>query len=126
MSGSTSRRLAGVISWAIDGDAWDVVGPLEYQPTDVTVEDMKGQSGVEGYSEMPQVGIISVKLRDRGDETVQSLAAKRNATISATLANGKSVYGAGMWRSGEPPRVNSQDGTFDIEFHGPSVTEYTT
>lgn len=126
MSGTTSRRLAGIISFTIDGDTWDVVGPLEYRPTDVTVETMKGQSRVEGFSEMPMEGMISAKLRDRGDTAVQALSALRNSTLIANAANGKSVYGAGMWRVGEPPSVNTQDGTFDITFNSDSVTEQTT
>jgi len=125
MSGTTSSRLAGIISFTIDGDTWAVVGPLEYVATDVEVTTLKGQSGVEGYSEMPCEGTISAKLRDRGDEAVASLSAKRNATLVAVAANGKTIYGSGMWRTGTPPKVNTQDGTFDIEFAGPSVTEAT-
>lgn len=125
MSGSTSRRLAGVAAMTIDGDAWDVVSELEYSPSTVTRETMKGQTAVEGYSEMPQQGYMSMTLRDRSDETVYSLNQKTNATIVAQLANGKTVYGAGMWQTGEIG-VNTQEGTFSIKFEGASVVESTT
>jgi hypothetical protein len=125
MSGSTSRRLAGIVSFTVDGDTWDVVGPLEYQPTDVTVETIKGQSRVEGYGEMPEAGAISAKLRDQGSAALAALGAKRSATVIAVAANGKTVYGAGMWRVGPPLKANTQDGTFDIEFNSDSVTEST-
>lgn len=124
MSGTISRRLAGVVSFTIDGDAWDVVGPLEYSPSYVTRETVKGQSRVEGYSEMPMQGYVSVKLRDRGDETVQSLNGITNSTIVALLANGKTVYGAGMWQVGEIG-VDTQEGTFTVKFESDTVTEST-
>lgn len=123
MSGSTAFRVAGVVSLAIDGESWDVKGPLSYMVSDSTVETVKGQSGVVGYSELPSQGAMSMKLFDRGDEAVATLAAKRNATITAVLANGKTVYGSNMWRVGEPPDVDTLDNSFDIKFEGISVTE---
>lgn len=123
MSGSTSRRLAGVVGFTIDGDAWDAVGDVDYQPDGFTVETLKGQTRVEGYSEMPMQGSISATLRDRGDVAVRGLAEKRSASIIVQAANGKTVYGYGMWRVGEPPSVKTSDGTFTIKFEGDSVTE---
>ena len=108
----------------IDGDAWDVVGDLEYSPTTVARETLKGQTAVEGYSEMPQQGSMSARLRDRADETVYSLNGKTTSTIIAQLANGKTVYGYGLWQTGEIA-VNTQEATFTIRFEGPSVVEST-
>lgn len=50
---------------------------------------------------------------------------KRNATLVAVAANGETIHGSSLWRTHTPPKVNTQDGTFDIEFAGPSVTEAT-
>lgn len=125
MSGTTSRRLAGVASATIDNEAWDVVGDAEYMPDGASVETLKGQSRVEGFSEMPNPGFISFTLRDRGDESVQALGAKRNATVILVSANGKVVSGYGMWRVGEPPSVKTSDGTFSIRFESDLVTEDT-
>lgn len=117
-------RLAGIASLTIDGDAWDVTGDLEYSPSTVTRETLKGQSRVEGYSEMPQQGYIACTLRDRGDATVFSLNGKTISTIVVQAANGKTIYGAGMWQTGEIA-VRTQEGTFSIRFEGPSVVEST-
>ncbi|MDE2342917.1 MAG: phage tail tube protein [Betaproteobacteria bacterium] len=121
---STSKRLAGVASMTIDGDVWDVVGDLEYSPSTVARETLKGQTAVEGYSEMPTQGYISARLRDRADETVYSLNGKTGTTIIAQLANGKTVYGYGLWQTGEIG-VNTQEATFSIKFEGASVVEST-
>jgi len=122
MSGTAGGRLAGVISLTIDGDTWDVVNDWEYSPNTVVRETLKGQSRVEGYSEMPQQGYMSGALRDRHDATVYSLASKTSCTIVAQLANGKTVYGANMWQVGEIG-VRTQEGSFTIRFEGPSVIE---
>ncbi len=123
MSGTrTTKRLAGVASITIDGDAWDIVGDLEYSPTTVTRETLKGQTAVEGYSEMPMEGFISMRLRDRADATVYSLNGKTSTQIIAQLANGKTVYGYGMWQVGELG-VNTQEATFSIRFESGEVVE---
>src|SRR5580698_8595803 len=114
MSGS-SRRIAGVIALTIDGDTWDVVGDAEYCTANTERSTVKGQSRVEGYSEMPKEVYFSANLRDRSDATVLSLNGKTNATIIAMLANGKTFYGAGMWQTGEIA-VRTQEGSFNIKF----------
>jgi hypothetical protein len=125
MSGSVKGRLAGVVAATIDGDAWDVASACEYSPNTVLRAVVKGQTAVEGFSEMPQEGYISFTLRDRGDETVYSLNGKTNATVVVQLANGKTVYGAGMWQAGEFG-VATQEGTLPVRFEGQNVIESTT
>lgn len=123
MSGTlTSRRLAGVVSFTIDGQAWDVVGDCEYSPSVVTRETLAGQSRVEGFSEMPRQGYISANLRDRGDATVLSLNQVTSSTIVVQLANGKTVFGYGMWQVGEIG-VRTQEGSFSIRFESDNVAE---
>ncbi len=106
----------------INGDAWDVVSDLVWQPTMVQRETLKGQTAVEGYSEMPMQGMIGAKLRDRPDASVQALNGLTNATIVVTQANGKTISGAGMWNT-ELGEVNTQEGSFSIKFEGANVTE---
>jgi hypothetical protein len=124
MSGTASRRLAGIASLTIDGDAWDVVSDLAWQSTVVQRETLKGQTRVEGYSEMPMQGMISAKLRDRPDVAAQTLNLITNSTIVVLQANGKTIYGTGMW-SVECGEVNTQEGTFSVKFEGPDVDEST-
>lgn len=122
MSGSTNMRLAGVIALTIDGMTWSVVGEAEYSPSLVTRETLKGQSGVDGYSEMPTAPFFSANVRSSGNAPIASLNAKVNATIVAQLANGATLFGAPMWQVGELS-VNTQEGTVNVRFEGPSLIE---
>lgn len=117
------NRLAGVATMSIDGVTYMVAGGAEYQVSDFSVETLEGQSGVDGTKEMPKAGMIKAKLRDGGQVSMTALAAKRSSAVVLQMANGKVAVGTGMWRSGEVPSVNTEDGTFDIEFAGNDVTD---
>lgn len=119
-----SRLLGGIVSFTIDGDTWNAVDAVEYTPTMVLRETAKGQSAVEGYTEMPEAGRIAATLRDRGDQTVLSLNGVTSSTIVVQAANGKTITGSGMWQTGQI-RVATKEGTFSIEFESDIVTEQT-
>lgn len=122
MSGTNSRRLAGLASMTIDGDTWDIVSDLAYKSNGIARETLKGQTRVEGYSEMPAECYISATLRDRGDTPVSTLNGKNNCTVVCLLANGKTVYGSGMWQTGDI-EVRTQEATFTVRFDGNTVLE---
>jgi hypothetical protein len=115
---------AGVSFLNIDGDALDVVGETKYDTTTVVREGLIGQSGPQGFSEMPKYGMIGAKIRDAGNITVQLFNAKTASSVSLQLANGKTVSGDGMFCTKCDP-VSTQEATFDVEFMGISVTEQT-
>lgn len=122
MSGTTSRRLAGLASCTIDGDPWDVVSDLVYSAVTVTRESLKGQTAVEGYSEMPSAPFIAMTLRDRPDYAIANFNAMTSVEVIVLQANGKQVYGANMWCT-EVGEVRTQEGTFAVRFEGTLVTE---
>lgn len=127
MSGSaysTSQRRAGIASLTIDGTAYDVSGDLAYLPSTVKRETLTGQSGVQGYSEMPVAPYISATIRDAGGLTVQDFNQMTSVSLVLVLANGKTVYGDGMWNT-ECEEVKTQEATFSIKFEGYNVTEST-
>lgn len=117
------NRIAGVASVTIDGRAYSIAGEGTYRTSSPTRETLKGQDGVHGYSEMPGAGKISWKGRDSGAVSMGALNAASNVTVVLSLANGKIVIGRNMWRTGEPAEVNTEDGTFSIEFESDDVTE---
>jgi hypothetical protein len=125
MSGSNSQRLAGVIAVTVDGTSYDVVGDWAYSVTTVKRETLSGQTRVEGYSEMPVSGFQSGKLRDNGAFSVAAFNALTNSTVIAQAANGKTIYGAGMWTT-EVSEVNTAEGSFSVKFEGGSITEDLT
>lgn len=115
--------LAGVAYIAVDGRNYAVAGAGSYRCSSETRESLMGQDGYHGVKGMPMPGKISWTGRDSGSVSVGALAKALDVTVTLELANGKMVIGRNMARVGEPPTVNSEEGTFEIEFEGPSVTE---
>lgn len=116
-------RLAGVASITVNGAAYSIAGEGTYRPSRSKRESLMGQDGVHGYSEMPMPGKISWKGRDSGAINIGALNDASNATVVLESANGKVIIGRNMWRSGEPIEVNTEDGTFTVEFEGADVQE---
>lgn len=119
------NRRAGIASLSINGVAYDVVSDLSYMPNKVKRETLIGQSGVQGYSEMPMAGYISATIRDAGSLAAASLNDLTNATLVLVLANGKVVSGDNMWCT-DFAEVKTQDATFSVKFEGSTVYEQTT
>ena len=119
---ASNTRRAGVASLEIDGEAVDVAGDLTYAPYSTKKEMLLGQSGVQGYSEMPITGFISARLRDSGTLSVASFLLKTDSSIVAVLANGKTVYGNNMVCT-ESSEVATAEATFSVKFEGTDVTE---
>lgn len=123
MSGTTATYLAGIATMTINGDAWDVVGDLEWEPSGLQLETLSGQTRVEGPKAMPKPGRISATLRDRANAYVTPFQGMTNATVMVIQANGKTITGTFMWCV-EFGGVKTADGTFSIKFEGAQVTEF--
>lgn len=121
---AVNNRRAGIATLSIDGAAYDVVSEAAYNVNSVKRESLIGQSGVQGFSEMPTTGYISATIRDNGSMTVGAINTLTNSTLVLTLANGKQVYGAAMWCT-DLEEVNTQEATFKIKFEGANVYEQT-
>lgn len=118
-----SNDLAGVAYVAINGRSYALAGAGSYRVSSPTRETLMGQDGYHGAKAMPMPGKISWTGRDMGNVSMSDLADADDVTVTLELANGKMVVGRNMTRVGEPPTVNTEEATFDIEFEGPSVTE---
>ena len=119
---AVNERRAGVASLTLDGVAYDVVGSLRYSPTRVTRETLIGQSGIQGFKEMPRAGYIAASIRDSAVLNVGSFNAMTNVTAVAILASGKTVSGSGMWCV-DAQEVDTVEAAFEVRFEGPSVEE---
>lgn len=117
------NRLAGVATISIDGVPYHVAGQGTYRVSGSSRESLIGQDGYHGYKEMPQAGSIKWQGRDSSGLAVAALNEANNATVTLVLANGKVVTGRNMARVGDPLEVNTEDGTFDVSFEGPQVSE---
>lgn len=121
---AAKNLLAGTARITANGVTYMLVGDLSYSPSSVKRETKSGQDGVHGYSEMPIPGKIGGTLRDTGSLTVADLNAMADATVVLDLANGKTIIGRNMWTV-DSQEVKTAEGTFEVAFEGPSVTEVT-
>jgi hypothetical protein len=112
---------AGVVYWTIDGENFDVVSDATYNPNVVKREELDGQSGYQGYSEMPIAGRMAGTIRDAGTMTMANFMAKTNSAMQMRLANGKMVSGEQMVCL-ECTEVKTQEASFTVTFIG-QVTE---
>lgn len=117
------NALAGTAYLSVDGKRIALQGQASYRPSGSTRESLIGQDGYHGYKTKPQAGQIKGTFRDKGAVSVQKLGELANVTVTLELVNGKVVIGRNMTRVGEPPEVNTEEGTFDLEFEGPDVAE---
>ncbi|MBN9143756.1 MULTISPECIES: phage tail tube protein [unclassified Novosphingobium] len=115
--------IAGTLSITIDGTNYAVAGSGTYLVSSTNRETLKGQDGVHGYKEMPNEGHIAWTGRDSNAFKIADLNAADGVTVVAVLANGKVIIAKNAWRDGEPAKVNTEDGTFDILFSSASVKE---
>jgi hypothetical protein len=118
----TTNRLAGTANVTVDGVTVMVAGDFEYSPSTVKRETLIGMDGVHGYKETPVAGFIAATIRDSGGTTVADFNSQTNVTVTALLANGKTIIGSGLW-SVDQQNVKSEDATFPVKWEGISVTE---
>lgn len=119
---NNANRLAGTAFLSVDGVSYMLSGDFEYNPSTVSRESLVGMDGPHGYSEKPVVGHISGTLRDSGGLSVVSLNQMTNVTVTAQLANGKTIVGRNMWTV-ENQTVKSTDATIEVKWEGMSVSE---
>lgn len=117
----TTMRRAGVAAGFINGVPYDII-ETRYSPSKSVRETLKGQNGIHGFSEMPQQGRIVMSIRDAGGMSVADFSSMSDVEVQLSLANGKTVGGAGMWCT-EAVEVNTVEGTMEVTFEGASVTE---
>lgn len=117
----TTMRRAGVAAGFINGVPYDII-ETRYSPSKSVRETLKGQNGIHGFSEMPQQGRIVMSIRDAGGMSVADFSGMSDVEVQLSLANGKTVGGAGMWCT-EPVEVNTVEGTMEVTFEGASVAE---
>lgn len=122
MPGDTSNRIAGTANVVVDGVTIMVVGKFKYRVAKNKRETLTGMDRVHGYKETPISGMISMDVRDSGGTSVSDFNDMTNVTVTATLANGKIIIGAGMWTT-DAQEVESEDAVFSVTFESDDVSE---
>lgn len=116
----TSRRLAGITSFTVNGSAYAVT-EFAWDPGWNERETMTSLSGVDGYRELPVAPYISGKFRDGASVSVTAFTQMHNATIVVQLASGKQIVGHNLWYTGRPG-TSGADSNFEFKFEGVAGT----
>lgn len=119
-----ANRVAGVCYIKIDGTQYTLKGKLTYQPLTTEKTNVTGQDGPHGYKEMPISPFIKGTFTDLGGVSVQQLQNLTASTITAELANGKTIIVNNGWLEGKV-EVNTEEGEYEAQFNGMSAIEQT-
>lgn len=120
--GDTTNRLAGIAYLSVEGQQYMLAGDLAYKVSKVSRETLTGQDRVHGYSEKPVPGYISGTIRDSGGLKLSDINAMSNVTVTAELANGKTVVARNAWVV-EDQEVKTTEGTFEVKWESADVKE---
>jgi hypothetical protein len=124
MSNLAAGARAGIGTLTIEGEPLDIAKGAKYKTNQVTRETLKGQSGIQGFKVGIDAPMIGATVRDAGSMTTADFMAMTSVSVVLVLANGKSVSGDGMWCV-KAEAIETEEGTFDLEFEGYFVTEIT-
>ena len=122
MAADTSKRLAGIASFTIEGTGYQLVGDLKYSVSTRTRESLMGMDGYHGYSEKYVPGYMEMTVRDNATISTATFDDMTNVTVVAQTSNGKSVSGSQMVCM-NATEVDVSEGKFQLRFEGPNVGE---
>ena len=119
---AAASRIAGVISLSINGTAYKLAGDFTYDIGGFKREMMSGPDGVHGYKETVKIPFIEGDLRDTSDVDLAALTDLKDATITLSLANGKTIglYNAVFTGDGTGA---TGEATIKARFEGMSASE---
>ena len=117
----STRSIAGAASLTVNGQPYNITAS-DFRCSVFKAETLRGQTQVEGYSEMPMEGYISATVRLLPNQSSADLIGLRGATVVLVRRSGQTVYGADMWQT-EDGGTNTVDGTCQVKFEGALVTE---
>lgn len=118
-----ANAIAGTAYLSVNGQRYPLVGEFSYRPSGEQREAKNGMDGFHGYKTKPLNGMIKGKVRNQGSVPLSVINDIVDATIVAELANGKTVIGRNMFRSGEPVTADAEEGEFEVTFEGPDVRD---
>lgn len=117
-----SQRLGGIISFQVEGRAYNAKGAFTYNLGNPMRTPVIGSDGVHGYSETPQVAFIEGAVTDDGTLSLQELTTLRNKTVTVALANGKTIMLPDAYFAAEGTG-NTEQGEIAVRFEAAQGVE---
>jgi len=110
-------RVGGTIHLKAGGVVLRAKGSFSYDIGGFLREEVMGQVGIDGFTEVAVPGYIEGEITDDGSVDVKALRNTKNATVTLALANGKTVvlnkaFAAGEWTG------QTEAGNMSVKFVG--------
>lgn len=117
-----AQRRGGIIQVQFNGEIVDAKGSWSYDLGKPKREAILGADRLHGYKETPTVAYIEGEITDRGTLDLAALSSITDATVTLTLANGKTIvlrdaYAAGDWKG------QTEEGNISARFEGADAEE---
>lgn len=109
------NRVAGFIYLRIDGVQRNAYGNFTYHLGTPTREEARGESGIDGYTEQLNGGMIEGEIRDQRDLDLDALRRLDGVTITLELANGKVISLPDAWECSDGTQ-QTRDGNVKVKF----------
>lgn len=117
-----SQRKGGTIQIQAKGVTYDAKGNFTYNLGRPKREAIVGADGVHGYKETPQPSFLEGEFTDRGNLDLNALVTMEDATVTLSLANGKTVVFSDAWYAGEGT-VSTDEGNIGVRFESIEAEE---
>jgi hypothetical protein len=117
-----AQRRAGMIQVQVNGEIQDAKGNFSYNLGKPKREAMMGADRFHGYKEVPQVAFIEGQLTDRGSLDLAALVTAKNATVTLTLANDKTIVLGDAFFAGEGT-ASTEEAEIVVRWEGSGAEE---
>jgi hypothetical protein len=117
-----SQRIAGKISFSVNGVRQNAKGSFSYNLGRDVRESVMGSDGFHGFMEKPQPAFIEGEISDRAGLDLAALVDTTDATVTLELGNGKVIALRDAFFAGEGTG-NSEEGNIAVRFEGASAEE---
>lgn len=109
-------RVGGIIQVQVDGVLHQAKGEFSYNLGRPKREPVMGADGMHGYKETPQPASLEGEITDRADLDLESFVGITAATVTLSLANGKTVVFPNAFYSGDGTG-HTDEGNIDCKFN---------
>ena len=113
---SDKNRIGGITALDIDGTKYSVRGNASINLGQPKREGVAGLTGVDGYTEKPQVPGGSCEITDTKGISIKNLILNMtDSTVTFTYANGKEYFFEEAFYVGDG-NIESEEGKLNFEF----------
>lgn len=118
----SKNRVAGRLYFKVDGQQHNVKAGITYNLGKPKRETISTAAHKHLYKETPKVPFIAGELIDTGDLDLGVFQELDGVTITAELANGKTIVLRNAWYADDGD-ANSEEATVGFRFEGESAEE---